>query len=78
MGYHALAALHEPPTLPTLPSMPLLDLDPSLAVGLLCPTLESFDGLCDACAYISARCLAPFTVTMSPPRILAALEADQS
>ena len=49
--------------------MPLLDLDPSLAVGLLCPSAVSFERMCTACAAISAKCLAPFSVTEAPPRI---------
>ena len=49
--------------------MPLLELDPSLAVGLLCRTASSFDALCDACHTLTARCLAPFSITETPPRI---------
>jgi hypothetical protein len=63
-----VATCHLPMGAP-LPSMALQDLDPSLAVGLLCPSAPSFDALCDACAAICARCLAPFSVTETPPRI---------
>ena len=49
--------------------MPLLDLDPSLAVGFLCTSLASFDKLCDKCALLGTKCLSPFSITEYPPRI---------
>ena len=49
--------------------MPLLELDPSLGVGLLCQSLASFNELCDACAALGATLLLPFTISEAPPRI---------
>ena len=58
--------------------MQLTDLDPSLAVGLLCQSREDFDALCSSCAAIFARCLAPFSIDDAPPRIPAELEERAS
>ena len=39
----------------SVPTLPLLDIDPSLALGFLCPTAASFDDLCSRCASIFAK-----------------------
>ena len=50
----------------TVPSMPLVDLDPSLALGFLCETHQSFESLCAACVELNTACLVPFTISDSP------------
>ena len=51
---------------PNVPSMPLLDLDPSLALGFLCESRRSFDALCAACLELSRACLVPFAISDRP------------
>ena len=60
----------------TVPSMPLVDLDPSLALGFLCETHRSFEALCAACVELSKACLVPFTISDSPVAIPFDLDED--
>lgn len=49
------------------PSMPLLDLDPSLALGFLCASASDFDDLCASYTALSTSCLCPFSIATRPP-----------
>ena len=46
---------------------PLVDIDPSLALGFLCASAADFDDLCGSCERIFATGLPLFSVSMSPP-----------
>lgn len=71
-----LASCHY--TAPTIPSMPLLELDPSLALGFLLPTRASFIELCDACAKLfpPGKTLAPFSIAREPPDFVRLSETE--
>lgn len=52
---------------PIVPSMPLLQLDPSLALGFLCRSRDDFSSLCSAFEALFATCLPPFSVARMRP-----------
>jgi hypothetical protein len=66
---------------PSLPSMPLLALDPSMALGFLCTSRADFDDLCARWVALSARTLAPFSISRSAPwipsELLDTFDADE-
>ncbi len=45
--------------------MSIGDLDPSLAMGFLCPTEQQFDDLCDKITHVSAKPERMFTITIN-------------
>ena len=51
---------------PTIPSIPLLDLDPSVALGFLCDSRRTFDEFCSACDQLASSCLLPFSISETP------------
>ena len=48
-------------------AMPLREIDPSLALGFLCPTAAAFDDLCARCADAFAGSLPAFSIATAPP-----------
>ena len=48
-------------------TMPMREIDPSLALGFLCPTAAAFDDLCARCADAFAGSLPAFSIATAPP-----------
>ena len=48
-------------------TMPMREIDPSLALGFLCPTPAAFDDLCARCADAFAGSLPAFSIATAPP-----------
>ena len=50
-----------------VPTMPMLNIDPSLALGFLCPTAPSFDDLLERCEALFEGALPLFSVATTLP-----------